>query len=265
MVENKHHAYGVRVTTNSGSSFTIPSLMFASCSLEIPIQNANIPLIIARLPLFRELSSEQQEKILADVREVRLEKGQSVFSKGDAVQGFHVVVYGQVKLFLPSIQGNEKVVEIIGPQQSFGEAVMFLGKPYPVSAEALADCLLLHVSRESILSLLETDTSFARRMLAGLSMRLHSLLLDVESYSLRSSTQRVIGYLLQHCDAEGMENVEALDLTLPTSKQVIASRLNLTPETLSRIFSELTARALIEVQGRTVRILDVPRLRNFEI
>lgn len=196
---------------------------------------------------------------------MRLDKGRQIFSKGDAVQGFHVVVYGQVKLFLPSVQGNEKVVEIIGPQQSFGEAVMFLGKPYPVSAEALADTLLLHVSRESILGLLETDTSFARRLLAGLSMRLHSLLLDVESYSLRSSTQRVIGFLLQHCDAGEAESAEVLNLTLPTSKQVIASRLNLTPETLSRIFSELTARDLIEVQGRAIRILDVPRLRNFEI
>jgi len=196
---------------------------------------------------------------------VRLDKGRQIFSKGDAVQGFHVVVYGQVKLFLPSVQGNEKVVEIIGPQQSFGEAVMFLGKPYPVSAEALADTLLLHVSRESILGLLETDTSFARRLLAGLSMRLHSLLLDVESYSLRSSTQRVIGFLLQHSDAGEAESAEVLNLTLPTSKQVIASRLNLTPETLSRIFSELTARDLIEVQGRAIRILDVPRLRNFEI
>ena len=202
---------------------------------------------------------------MGDVREVRLDKGRQIFSKGDAVQGFHVVVYGQVKLFLPSVQGNEKVVEIIGPQQSFGEAVMFLGKPYPVSAEALADTLLLHVSRESILGLLETDTSFARRLLAGLSMRLHSLLLDVESYSLRSSTQRVIGFLLQHGDADEADSAEVLNLTLPTSKQVIASRLNLTPETLSRIFSELTARDLIEVQGRAIKILDVPRLRNFEI
>lgn len=204
---------------------------------------------------------------MEDVREIRLDKGGNLFTKGDPVQGFHVVVYGQVKLFLPSVQGNEKVVEIIGPQQSLGEAVMFLDRPYPVSAQALADSLLLHVSRESVFSLLETDASFARRMLAGLSMRLHSLLQDVESYSLRSSAQRVIGYLLQHCpEGAGADDQEgALDVVLPTSKHVIASRLNLTPETLSRVFSELTARALIEVQGRAIRIVDVRRLRNFEI
>lgn len=226
------------------------------------MQRANIPQVIAHLPLFRELSPEQKESVLTGVQELRFDKGAQIFQKGDPVRGLHVVVFGQIKLYLPSVQGNEKVVEIIGPQQSFGEAVMFLDRPYPVCAEALADTLLLHISRDSIFRLLETDPSFARRMLAGLSMRLHSLLSDVESYSLRSSAQRVVGYLLQHSPEEADGSAE---VTLPTSKQVIASRLNLTPETLSRVFSELVNHKLIEVQGRAITILDVQRLRGFEL
>ena len=66
----------------------------------------------------------------------------------------------------------------------------------------LADTLLLHIAKDAVFKLLETDMSFARALLAGLSMRLHSLISDVESYSLRSSAQRVIGYLLQHCPQE---------------------------------------------------------------
>jgi CRP-like cAMP-binding protein len=227
------------------------------------MQRANIPQVIAHLPLFRELSPEQKESVLAGVQEMRLDKGAQIFQKGDPVRGLHVVVFGQIKLYLPSIQGTEKVVEIIGPQQSFGEAVMFLDRPYPVCAEALSDSLLLHISRDSIFRLLETDSSFARRMLAGLSMRLHSLLTDVESYSLRSSAQRVVGYLLQHSPEEVADG--SAEVTLPTSKQVIASRLNLTPETLSRVFNELVNQKLIEVQGRAIKILDVRRLRDFEI
>jgi len=227
----------------------------------------NIVQIIAHLPLFRELSQEQQAQVVGGVREIRLEKGAQVFSKGDPVKGFHVVAYGRVKLFLPSVQGNEKVVEIIGPQQSFGEAMMFLDRPYPVSAEVLADSLLLHVSRECVFGLIEADASFSRRMLAGLSMRLHSLLADVESYSLRSSAQRVIGYLLQHCHegAEREVSEGTIDVVLPTTKQVIASRLNLTPETLSRIFHELATRKLIEIQGRAIRIVDARHLRDFDL
>ncbi|GAB2181621.1 Crp/Fnr family transcriptional regulator [Denitratisoma sp. agr-D3] len=226
------------------------------------MENAHVPLILARHPLFRELTEAQQDQVLAEVSEQRFDKGEPIFAKGDAVEGFHVVVYGQVKLFLPVSLGHEKVVEIIGPQQSFGEAVMFLGRPYPVSAQALADCLLLHVSRKGVLELVESDPNFARRLLAGLSLRLHSLLLDVESYSLRSSTQRVIGYLLQHCEKGAAGGGEGV--VLPTSKQVIASRLNLTPETLSRILGELSAKGLIAMRGRVIRIPDVQRLCNFE-
>jgi CRP-like cAMP-binding protein len=111
--------------------------------------------------------------------------------------------------------------------------------------------------------MLETDASFARRMLAGLALRLHGLIRDVESYSLRSSTQRVIGFLLQR-SGHGDEESGDVEIDLPTSKQVIASRLNLTPETLSRIFHDLTAAKLISVHGKHVTVHGVKKLREYE-
>ena len=227
----------------------------------------DIAQILRRIPLFQELSQEQIEHLAAQTREKRLHKGEMLFQKGDQPRGFYALVYGQMKLAFPSAAGNEKVVEILGPQQSFGEAVMFMDRPYPVFAESLADSLLLHIARQAVFEMLETDASFARRMLAGLALRLHGLIRDVESYSLRSSTQRVIGFLLQQC---GYEPLDATDrageqtIALPTSKQVIASRLNLTPETLSRIFHDLSEAQLITVHGKRITIHDVDRLRAFE-
>jgi CRP-like cAMP-binding protein len=225
----------------------------------------NIEQIVAHLPLFQTLAPEQRAQLLLGVSSRRLKKGELLFRKGDPVLGLYIVAFGQIKLAVQSAQGEEKVVEIIGPRQSFGEAVMFLGRPYPVTAEALADSLLLHVARGRIDIMLKEDASFARRMLAGMSMRLHSLIQDVESYSLRSSTQRVIGYLLQQCpSADGSDETSTqVDVVLPASKQVIASRLNLTPETLSRIFAELSRAGLIDVDGRTVKVSAVSKLREY--
>lgn len=188
-----------------------------------------------------------------------------LFQKGDPAKGFFVVIFGQIKLAFPSAQGNEKVVQIVGPRQSFGEAIMFLDLPCPVFAEALVDSLLLNIGSGPVFELLETDASFARRMLAGLSMRLHSLVQDVETYSLRSSAQRVVGYLLQHCPQADADCESAFDISLPTSKQVIASRLNLTPETLSRIFHDLSVSGLIAVSGKTITINNAKRLREFDL
>ena len=96
-------------------------------------------------------------------------------------------------------------------------------------------------------------------MLAGLSRRLHGLIADVESYSLQSGTQRVIGYLLRQ-DEEQASAAAPYSVTLPTSKAIVASRLNLTPEHFSRILHDLTEAGLIAVEGREVLIKDVAEI-----
>jgi CRP-like cAMP-binding protein len=99
-------------------------------------------------------------------------------------------------------------------------------------------------------------------MLAGLSIRLHGLINDVEAYSLRSCTQRVIGYLLQH-DCDNPDNCKDIHVNLPASKTVIASRLNISPETFSRVLHDLSAAGLILVKGKDVAILDMDKLRAY--
>jgi len=218
---------------------------------------------LANLPLFRETAAEEIERIAQGTRMLHLARSEMLFHRGDSCEGFHLVVYGQVKLGITSPQGADKVVEVIGPGMSFGEAVMFLEKPYPVYAQTLADSLLLHVSKSVVFAEIERNPGFSRRLLGGLSRRLHGLVSDVEAYSLRSGAQRVIGYLLR--DVQVSEDSAAGgEVTLPISKGVIASRLNLTPQHFSRILHELTAQGLIAVQGRTVRITDLARLRAYD-
>jgi CRP/FNR family transcriptional regulator, dissimilatory nitrate respiration regulator len=216
---------------------------------------------LANLPLFKELAPDEIDRIAAGTTELHVPKGEILFNRGDPCAGFHYVVYGQVKLSFVTPRGGEKVVEIIGPGHSFGEAVMFMNKPYVLMAQALADALLLHVSQQVVFERLEHDPLFARRMLAGLSRRLHGLVTDVENYSMQSGTQRVIGYLLRQ-DVEGAEPAESYSVTLPTSKAIVASRLNLTPEHFSRILHDLATAGLITVDGRVVRIANAGKLRS---
>jgi CRP-like cAMP-binding protein len=217
---------------------------------------------LANLPLFKELAPVEIDRLAAGTTELFVPRGEIVFQRGDPCVGFHAVVYGQVKLSFVTPQGGEKVVEIISPGFTFGEALMFMDKPYIVMAQALSDTLLLHVAKEAVFHGIEHDPGFARRMLAGLSRRVHALMADVESYSLQSGTQRVIGYLLRQ-EAEGGEGQASYTVRLPTSKSIVASRLNLTPEHFSRILHELVDRCLVAVEGRDVRIVDAQKLRDY--
>jgi CRP-like cAMP-binding protein len=219
---------------------------------------------LANIPLFKEMQQEEIDRIAANTSEIHVVRGDVLFRKGDPCAGFHVVVYGQIKLAFTSPSGMEKVVEIIMPGQSFGEAIMFMETPYVVYAQALADSMLLHITKSAVFDELERDPKFARRMVAGLSRRLHGLISDLESYSLHSGSQRVIGFLLRsepESDARG----EQLSVELPTRKSIIASRLNLTPEHFSRILHDLAEDGLIKVEGRSIVILDIERLRTYEV
>jgi CRP-like cAMP-binding protein len=217
---------------------------------------------LANLALFKELAPAELDPIAAGTTELHVPRGEIIFSRGEPCNGFHLVVYGQVKLAFLSSEGSEKVIEIIGPGGSFGEALMFVDKPYIVMAQALADSFLLHVAKAAVFAEIEREPQFARKMLAGLSRRLHELITDIEAYSLQSGTQRVIGYLLRQDASKGEED-ESVVVTLPASKANIASRLNVTPEHFSRLLHELVERGLISVDGREVKILDMARLRSY--
>lgn len=217
---------------------------------------------IARLPLFRVLTPEETQYLVSHMRERRLTKGHILFNKGDAPHGFYVLVEGRIQLSFPSEQGAERVLEVIKPGESFGEAMMFLDKPYPVSAHATQDSALLDVPGQTILDLLEKDSRLARKMLAGISMRLHELVGNLESCSMRSSTQRV-ACMLQHQAPD--KSLNQYEVQLRAAKQTVASQLNLTPETFSRVLHVLSDAGLIEVSGRVIKVLDAEGLRRVEI
>lgn len=214
--------------------------------------------LLAHAPMFRDLSPEELARIAAGTREVRADRGQILFQRNDPCEGFHIVVFGQVKLTVGTPAGAEKVVDILGPGASFGEALMFTERPYVVAATALADSLLLHVGKDTLFDEIARDPKLARLMLAGLSVRLHMLVRDVEALTLHSATQRVIGYLAHLQDEGGAGRI-----TLPAQKSLVASRLNLTPEYFSRILHELEDDGIIAIDGRDIDIRDAQRLAEF--
>jgi len=205
--------------------------------------------------MFREMDEEHLVRIAGESRFIDLATGTFVFHKGDHCKGFYVTVRGNVKLSFLSMAGKEHVVRIVGPGQSFAEAIAFHNKPAPVSVQALSSATVLFIPIEVVFQSIEENPVCARGMLAGLSRRLHQLMTEIESLTLSSGAQRVIGYLLQN-EAEAYVN-------LPVSYNVIASHLNLTPESLSRILHSLSDDGIINLEGKLVRINDVKKLQEY--
>jgi CRP-like cAMP-binding protein len=231
------------------------------------IAQFDLPRYLSMLPLFQEMKPLELQRLAQGSRLRQLARGDDVFTLGDPCNEFHVTVTGQIKLFAISPAGQEKIIEIVGPGNSFAEALMFTDKPYFINAQALTDTLLLSVSKQSVLQEIENDARFCMRMLAGLSRRLHGLVKDVQAYSLHSGVERVIGYLMRDLPEAGKRGAEesAQRVTLPVSKAAIASRLSMTPEYFSRVLHELEAKGLILIDKRDIHIPDPQRLTRYPL
>ena len=83
----------------------------------------NVEALLTHIPLFNGLAPEEISRIARSTREIHASKGDILFHKGDACNGFHLLVYGQVKLAFTSQQGSEKVVEILQQPQRYVQPV----------------------------------------------------------------------------------------------------------------------------------------------
>jgi CRP-like cAMP-binding protein len=175
--------------------------------------------------------------------------GSTIVHRGERVPGLMVVRSGLVKL---SLKGeSERVLRLAGPGETFGEAALFLEQPLPVDVTAVADTALLIVPAEPLLSLFDRDPRFARRLLASVCQRLQAMVADFEAATVHGAGERLAAYI----GSLGKDTA-----CLPAPKAVIASRLGMTKETLSRLLRAFMDQGLISVAKREIKVLDRARL-----
>jgi CRP-like cAMP-binding protein len=210
--------------------------------------------------LFAGLAPPQVQRLFATAHIDEAEAGQVLFDRGQPARHFYIVVEGQVNLVLYSKTGEEKIVDILGPGQSFAEAVMFMSGPvYPVSAVAATPSRIARFSSTEYVAMLRESPETCLRMLGHLSQRLHMRIREIEYLTLESATHRLVRLIESRipADAKG-----PLEVQLQESRQELASRLSMKPETLSRILRHLSDNGAIEVHGRHLVVPDRSRLAS---
>jgi len=211
-------------------------------------------------PLFRDLTKEEFSKIVEQTSVCNLNMDDMLFRQQDPANDFFVLVAGKIKLSLLSFEGTEKVVEIVKPGSSFAEAIIFSGIPgYPVNATALAKSQILRINAKAYIEILETSPKTSFKVMATLSMRLHNLINEIDRLSLHNATYRLVSFLLEDIPAD-MNDRSVINLSIP--KHVVASRISVTPETLSRTLKRLCQEGLLEVHDSHIVLLNPIELRR---
>ncbi|MFJ1340103.1 Crp/Fnr family transcriptional regulator [Pseudomonas caricapapayae] len=212
--------------------------------------------------LFEPLNDEQLDELMASSHLLSVDKGEPLFHQGEPAEAFYFVIAGAVKIYRLTPDGQEKVFEVIGPRQTFAEAMMLMDTPnYVASAEAIGPSQLYRLSTGTYMRLLQNNSRLTFALLGKLCVRLHQRVNEIETLSLKNATHRVVRYLLtQLMQTQPVER----QFELPMAKQLIAGHLAIQPETFSRIIRRLIDEKVITQDGRRIVILDRSRLEQFE-
>lgn len=217
---------------------------------------------IRRHYLFAGLTQAEFDALAPLVSRVALEKGEVLFHRGDHAAYFYYVESGYLELSVIAPTGQKKVIEVLGTGRTFAEAVTFMREhKYPVSCEALTDSVLSRIPNRAYVDLIQANSDACLRLLSDISRHLHARVREIEDLTIQNAHSRLVSYLLEHV-VETRDDEATIRLELP--RHVIAARLSITPETLSRLLRDLADSGIVSIEDRVIFVHSLSRLRPYD-
>jgi CRP-like cAMP-binding protein len=215
-------------------------------------------LFLKRTPLFGVLPRDVADWLIEGGGARAYDKGVVLFQQGTPAEHCYFVLDGWVKVFRSSPAGQETVVHVFRPGEIFAEAVIFMGGKYPVSAETATTCRLMRINGKRLRDCMRETPDLALSMLASASQHLKVLVSQIDQMKRLNAPQRLADFLLSLCPGEH----GACSIKLPYEKSLIADRLGIKPESLSRALAQLKPLGVTVLRDE-IAVADVGRLRTF--
>lgn len=212
----------------------------------------------AAMPLFAGLPAEEVKALLAEATALELEPGAALFSEGDAAEGFFLLLDGMVKIYRSSPKGNQDVLQVFQTGEAVGLVALFGRQVYPAGGEAIQACRLLAIKRAHLMAQLEQSPGLAEKVGEAVARRRSMLVGEVTRIIQKTPLQRLAGLLLDYCHDQ---RKGPIDIQLPFDRRVLAARIGIAPENLSRDLAKLGHYG-VKVKGRRIAVGDVAHLHR---
>ncbi len=238
----------------------LTTLIFgARISIMRDAENKTVLSSMRTCPFFIDMDEETLALIRPAAKRIHQPRNTVIFHEGEACHGFYIVESGAVKIYKEGSDGKEHVVHVALPGDCFGEAALFLGKGYPASAAAVQDSVLILLRRDEFLQLLRDNPDVSFRLMASMATWAHRLVSSIESLTLKDASSRFANYIISKLPPDAADGV-TVDLGMP--KQVLASHLGMTGETLSRLIARFEADEVVSAKGRKLTVLSIEDLND---
>jgi len=208
--------------------------------------------------MFRSLNQRVAERVLVGSVTELHPAGSRLFRQDQKADAFFLILDGWIKIVREAGNGAATVIGVFTRGQTLADAIAIAGGSYPATAEAVTHARVVRIDAGAIRSTIHSDPDIALGMIASTAQHLFGLMRQIEHLKALKGPERVAEFLLSLTDASS----GATAIALPFDKTLIAARLGMQPESLSRAFLRLRDVG-VQVIGAEVRIADVALLSSF--
>jgi CRP/FNR family transcriptional regulator len=220
-------------------------------------ETGNAASALGAVSLFSALSPDELRLLATRAVWRKYSQGELLFSEGDACRGLHMIASGKLRIFKSSPSGREQVLAVEGPGGSVAELPVFDGGPYPASVSAVEDTQILFISRDDFRRFCLEHPEVALKMLAVVGARLRRLVGIIEELSFATVRQRLVSALVRLAQTAGTHTERGIEFQLPGTHQDLAHQLGTVRELVSRNLMRLQAEGLLQVDARSIVVLDM--------
>lgn len=211
-----------------------------------------------RAKVLASLPPDIATRALSGAEVVELERNDTLYEQGNLADSLFIVLDGWVKICRISANGAESVIAVFSNGESFGTGAAMARTRFAASALAASKARVLKVPVAQLIGELERDPQIAVSALTTVFEFMEELMYNIEQRDAMTATQRLGNFLLD--SAAGKSGT--VTIRLPHDKGLLAGRLGMTPESLSRAFNQLRQHGAT-VSGSTIVVDDLDQLKQF--
>jgi CRP/FNR family cyclic AMP-dependent transcriptional regulator len=219
--------------------------------------------LLQRVPFLAALDASNREALAAAAKRRRFRRGETIFHKDDPGESLFIIDEGSVRIYLPSPQGTDLTLAVLGPGDFFGDMALLDGRPRSASAAALQETETAALDRGDFTAVIRSQPEAAMAVLAAVAQRLRETNEMAEDLAFLDVGGRLAKKLLELAAAYGVQRPEGTVLDLPLTQEGLANMVGVTRESVNRHLALFRQEGVIASQGRRFVIRDAEALRRF--
>ena len=170
-------------------------------------------------------------------------KGEMIFCEDETANFYYQIVEGSIRMYNSNDEGKEFTQGYFSNGQSFGEPPLFIDECYPSTAEAFQDSVIVKLTKEKFLKILEEYPVIQKQFLTLMSRRIHSKAMTSKDIINQKPEFRILAFLNAHKKGKSSNQKEQI----PFTRQEIANFTGLRVETVIRALSKMAKEKKVDI------------------